>query len=115
MSRSGFIDMTRQRIGILHPGEMGISIAASAQQSGHHVYWASEGRSATTHARAAKFGLRDTRTVAHLCAACSILVSVCPPHAAEAVANQVVAHSFSGSIWMRMRLRHSGPFALATP
>jgi 3-hydroxyisobutyrate dehydrogenase-like beta-hydroxyacid dehydrogenase len=88
--------MTPQRIGILHPGEMGISIAAAAQKSGHHVYWASEGRSAATQARAATFGLRDTHTVADLCAECAILVSVCPPHAAETVANQVVASAFTG-------------------
>jgi hypothetical protein len=40
--------MTRQKVGILHPGEMGISIAASAQNSGHTVYWVSEGRSPQT-------------------------------------------------------------------
>lgn len=33
--------MTLQRIGIIHPGEMGISLAAAAQKSGHPVYWAS--------------------------------------------------------------------------
>jgi 3-hydroxyisobutyrate dehydrogenase-like beta-hydroxyacid dehydrogenase len=88
--------MTPQRIGILHPGEMGISIAAAAQKAGHLVYWASDGRSADTHARAAKFELRDAGTVANLCAECSILVSVCPPHAAETVARQVLASGFTG-------------------
>jgi len=88
--------MVPQRIGILHPGEMGISIAAAAQKSGHHVYWASEGRSAATHDRAAKFGLRDTHTLANLCAECSIIVSVCPPYAAEVVAHHVLAHTFTG-------------------
>lgn len=28
------------KIGILHPGEMGISVAASAINNGHQVYWA---------------------------------------------------------------------------
>ncbi len=88
--------MTLQRIGIIHPGEMGISLAASAQRSGHHVYWASEGRSAATADRATQFGLRDTQTLANLCAECSVLVSVCPPHAAEAVAHQAVEHGFTG-------------------
>jgi 3-hydroxyisobutyrate dehydrogenase-like beta-hydroxyacid dehydrogenase len=88
--------MTPQRIGIIYPGEMGISIAASAQNSGHHVYWASEGRSAATRARAAKYGLRDTHTIANLCAECAILVSVCPPHAAETVAHHVLASAFTG-------------------
>jgi 3-hydroxyisobutyrate dehydrogenase-like beta-hydroxyacid dehydrogenase len=75
---------------------MGISIAASAQNSGHHVYWASDGRSPATRARAEKFGLRDAHTLANLCAECAIIVSVCPPHAAESVANQVVASGFAG-------------------
>jgi 3-hydroxyisobutyrate dehydrogenase-like beta-hydroxyacid dehydrogenase len=88
--------MIPQRIGILYPGEMGISIAASALNAGHAVYWASEGRSSDTHNRAAKFALRDTLTVANLCAECAILVSVCPPHAAATVANHVLAAGFTG-------------------
>ena len=88
--------MTPQRIGILYPGEMGISLAASAQHNGRQVYWASEGRSANTQARAARFHLHDTYTVKNLCAECSLLISVCPPHAAEAVAQQVLASAFAG-------------------
>jgi 3-hydroxyisobutyrate dehydrogenase-like beta-hydroxyacid dehydrogenase len=88
--------MTPQRIGILHPGEMGISLAAAAQAGGHEVYWASEGRSAATQGRAASFGLRDARTTAGLCSECTLLVGVCPPHAAEHVANEVAACGFTG-------------------
>jgi 3-hydroxyisobutyrate dehydrogenase-like beta-hydroxyacid dehydrogenase len=88
--------MANQRIGILHPGDMGTSIAASAQNAGNQVYWASEGRGPATHARAAKIGLRDARTLANLCAECEIILSVCPPHAAEEVAQQVLACGFRG-------------------
>jgi 3-hydroxyisobutyrate dehydrogenase-like beta-hydroxyacid dehydrogenase len=88
--------MTKQKIGILHPGKMGISVAASAQNSGHTVYWASEGRSPQTLRRAAEFDLIDSHTLARLCETCSVIVSVCPPHAAEEVANQVLAHAFTG-------------------
>ena len=88
--------MTSQRIGFLHPGDMGISIAASAQNAGNEVYWASEGRSPATQARAAKYGLRDVNTLAKLCAECAIIVSVCPPHAAEEVAQQVLSTGFGG-------------------
>jgi 3-hydroxyisobutyrate dehydrogenase-like beta-hydroxyacid dehydrogenase len=84
------------KLGLLHPGQMGISVAASAQNSACDVYWASEGRSSQTHARADQYNLRDARTLAQLCATCSILVSVCPPHAAEAVAEQVAAQAFTG-------------------
>jgi 3-hydroxyisobutyrate dehydrogenase-like beta-hydroxyacid dehydrogenase len=88
--------MTTLNIGILHPGQMGISIAASAANSGHAVYWASEGRSAETRARAAEHNLQDAGTLAALCATCQILICVCPPHAAEEVAGQVLSHSFGG-------------------
>jgi 3-hydroxyisobutyrate dehydrogenase-like beta-hydroxyacid dehydrogenase len=88
--------MTTQRIGFLHPGDMGISIAASAQNAGNEIFWASEGRSAETQARAAKYGLRDTHTLAALCAECAILMSICPPHAAETVAREVAACGFDG-------------------
>lgn len=88
--------MKRHNIGILHPGEMGMSIAASAQNSEHTVYWASEGRSPQTHQRAGKLGLLDTHSLAQLCETCSIIVSVCPPDAAEEVAGSVLSHAFSG-------------------
>jgi len=88
--------MNNPTVGILHPGNMGISIAASAKNSGCQVYWASQGRSPQRHERARRFGLHDAQTVADLCAACPILVSVCPPHVAEEVAEQVLAHGFSG-------------------
>jgi len=88
--------MKPTQIGILHPGEMGISIAASAKNSGCDVYWTSEGRSPATRERAAKAGLHETRTLAGLSEQCSILVSVCPPHAAEALANEVLRSGFRG-------------------
>jgi 3-hydroxyisobutyrate dehydrogenase-like beta-hydroxyacid dehydrogenase len=83
-------------VGILHPGEMGISVAASAKNSGCEVYWTSEGRSASTRERVEKIGLNDAATLTELCAKCSIVISVCPPHAAEDVANEVVRAGFHG-------------------
>src|SRR5690349_21343671 len=85
-----------ERVGILHPGEMGISLAASAKNSGCEVYWVSEGRRQHTRERAAQFELRDAETLAELCKRCTIIVSVCPPHAAEVLADDVVAAGFRG-------------------
>ncbi|NUM49446.1 MAG: DUF1932 domain-containing protein [Anaerolineales bacterium] len=84
------------KIGILHPGEMGISLAASALQNGHAVSWVSEGRSPATQARAIQFGLTDAQTLAQLCAQCTLILSVCPPHAAETVAREVLACGYQG-------------------
>jgi 3-hydroxyisobutyrate dehydrogenase-like beta-hydroxyacid dehydrogenase len=88
--------MEKPRLGIVHPGNMGISVAASAQNSGCKVYWASQGRSAQTRGRAERFNLHDAGTLAVLCRTCSIVVSVCPPHAAEQVAEQVADCGFHG-------------------
>jgi 3-hydroxyisobutyrate dehydrogenase-like beta-hydroxyacid dehydrogenase len=88
--------MIKQKIGVLHPGMMGICVAATVQNSGHEVYWASEGRSFQSRERAAKFNLADAGTLAALCEICPVIISVCPPHAANEVAEQVRAQSFQG-------------------
>jgi 3-hydroxyisobutyrate dehydrogenase-like beta-hydroxyacid dehydrogenase len=88
--------MDRLNIGFLHPGTMGISLAATAQNTGHSAYWVSEGRSAETRERAAKHGLLEARTIDELCAKCSVIISVCPPHAATEVAESVAASAFRG-------------------
>jgi len=75
---------------------MGISIAASAKNSGCEVFWASQGRSGSTRERVAKIGLNEASTVADLCSKCAIVISVCPPHAAEDVANEVLHAGFQG-------------------
>lgn len=84
------------KLGILHPGNMGISVADSAQKTGSTVYWASQGRSAQTRQRAERHGLLDARTIAGMCQNCQVIVSVCPPQAAESVLEQVLASAFRG-------------------
>jgi len=84
------------KIGVLHPGEMGISIASSAIHNGHQVYWVSESRSEKTRARAEKYHLREVASFSQLCQSSEIIFSVCPPHAAEDVAKSVIEHGFKG-------------------
>jgi len=88
--------MSTETIGILHPGAMGISVAASALHAGHRVCYASEGRSDATRSRAAAHNLHDLETLSELCAQCSIIISICPPHAAEDMARQVSDSGFKG-------------------
>lgn len=84
------------KIGILHPGEMGAAIAASACNSGMDVYWCSEGRSAATLERANSLGLNALPSLQSLCDTCDLLISVCPPHAALELAELVMACNFQG-------------------
>ena len=83
-------------IGILHPGEMGVAVAATLRNSGHDACWASEGRSSETCRRAASAGLTDAGTVAAICRHCEAIVSVCPPEFAEAMAREISGHGFQG-------------------
>jgi 3-hydroxyisobutyrate dehydrogenase-like beta-hydroxyacid dehydrogenase len=88
--------MDKRIVGILHPGEMGSSIAASMRDAGHTVYWVSAGRSADSRGRAEQIGLQDAGTTERLCKTCDAIVSVCPPHAAEDVAREVAGMGFAG-------------------
>jgi 3-hydroxyisobutyrate dehydrogenase-like beta-hydroxyacid dehydrogenase len=84
------------RIGILHPGEMGVSVAASAINSGHQVYWLSQNRSEETRQRAEKYGLIELGSLEEFCQTCEIIFSVCPPLAADKVADSVIEQGFKG-------------------
>ncbi len=88
--------MSDHDIGFLHPGAMGISLAASAQNSGCTAHWASAGRSPATRARAAAHRLSDEVELPILVRRCRTLVSICPPHAAEQVARQIAGLEFDG-------------------
>ena len=85
-----------RKIGILHPGEMGVSVAASAKNSGYPVYWLSQDRSDRTRVRAEKNSLIEIDSLKDFCQACEIILSICPPHAAEDIANSVVESGFKG-------------------
>ncbi len=88
--------MQTKRVGFLHPGAMGISLAASALNSGYVAHWVSEGRSPETRKRASDHGLVETQTIRELCSECSVIVCVCPPHAAAEVAEEVLRSSYGG-------------------
>ncbi|MCC7358808.1 MAG: NAD(P)-dependent oxidoreductase [Anaerolineales bacterium] len=83
-------------IGLLHPGAMGTAVGAALRGQRHHVRWASAGRGPATAARAQAHGLEDAGGLPALCASAEVILSICPPHAAEAVAQAVAACGFRG-------------------
>jgi 3-hydroxyisobutyrate dehydrogenase-like beta-hydroxyacid dehydrogenase len=83
-------------IGFLHPGAMGVSLAVSAQVTGHKTFWLPEGRSEATRKRADDNHLDPLHSLGELCEKCDVIISVCPPHAALDVANQVLKYPYSG-------------------
>lgn len=84
------------RLGFLHPGEMGISLAAAALHNLAEVFWCSEGRSAATRKRAEQYHLTEIATLAQFCESCDIIIGVCPPHGALDQARTLIAQNFRG-------------------
>ena len=83
-------------IGLLHPGAMGATVGSAARAGGARVLWCGAGRSEATQRRADEAGLEDAGTLADLVAASDAILSVCPPHAAAELADQVAALGFAG-------------------
>ncbi len=82
-------------IGLISPGDMGASVGAAAASNGHRVLWAGDGRSDLTRQRAERGQLEDCNTLENLVTQADIILSVCPPHDAINVADQVIALGFN--------------------
>jgi 3-hydroxyisobutyrate dehydrogenase-like beta-hydroxyacid dehydrogenase len=88
--------MTGRTIGLLHPGEMGAAIGRVLVEAGHTVLWVAQDRSRATARRAAAAGLTDAGAVGDLAGRAEVVLSVCPPRAAAAVAGSVAKAGFGG-------------------
>jgi len=88
---------SKQCVGVLHPGAMGASLVAALASLGHRVLWCSDRRSAETQARATSAGADACSDLATLAGECDVIVSVCPPDGAQALAATVAATGFSGT------------------
>jgi 3-hydroxyisobutyrate dehydrogenase-like beta-hydroxyacid dehydrogenase len=75
-------------VGLLHPGSMGAAVGAQLRARGHVVLWCPDGRSDVTRSRAEGAGLQPV-ALAELAARSEVLLSLCPPAAAEQVAAAV--------------------------
>ncbi len=83
-------------VGILHPGAMGAAVGAALKPAAGAVIWAAAGRSVTTAKRAETADLVGVPDVAAVARRADVIVSVCPPDAALAVADEV-ASALEGS------------------
>lgn len=81
---------------LLHPGEMGAAFGAQLATAGHRVLWIPEGRSDATRRRAQDAGLVPTTNLAEGLSNADVVLSICPPAAAEDVATQVSQIGFAG-------------------
>ena len=82
-------------VGLLHPGEMGAAVGGCLVSVGHEVLWDPAGRSRATTGRALAAELTGVK-FDRLIASSSVIMSICPPHAALDVAHQVAAAGYTG-------------------
>ncbi|MEU3620109.1 DUF1932 domain-containing protein [Streptomyces sp. NPDC006872] len=88
--------LTQPTVGMLHPGSMGVAVAACAAPNAAAVLWCTDGRSPASIARAERFGLEPVPTLQELLDRSDMVISLCPPAAAEDLAREVAAHRFEG-------------------
>jgi 3-hydroxyisobutyrate dehydrogenase-like beta-hydroxyacid dehydrogenase len=81
----------RPVIGVLHPGVMGAALGSALKPVAGAVIWAAAGRSVVTSKRAEIADLVGVPDLRELARRADVIVSVCPPHAALDVAEQVAA------------------------
>jgi 3-hydroxyisobutyrate dehydrogenase-like beta-hydroxyacid dehydrogenase len=89
--------MRARSVGVIHPGAMGVTVALAARSTGSGVLCTSEGRSGETLDRANAAGLVVMSTLAEVVNESDVLISVCPPSAALALAQAVSDLGFSGT------------------
>jgi 3-hydroxyisobutyrate dehydrogenase-like beta-hydroxyacid dehydrogenase len=82
-------------VGLLHPGEMGAAVGGCLVSVGHQVIWDTAGRSRATTGRALAAELTGA-SFGQLIARSSLILSICPPHAALDVARQVADAGYAG-------------------
>ncbi|MEU0896992.1 NAD(P)-dependent oxidoreductase [Streptomyces massasporeus] len=83
-------------VGLLHPGSMGSAFGAQLRACGHIVLWCPDGRSDTTRRRAERAGL-EAEPLPELVSRSDVLLSLCPPAAAEETAAQVAELGMAGA------------------
>ncbi|MFI5819447.1 DUF1932 domain-containing protein [Streptomyces rishiriensis] len=83
-------------IGLLHPGTMGSAFGAQLRARGHVVLWCPHGRGDATRRRAEHAGL-EAGALPELLSRSDVLLSLCPPAAAEETAAQVAELGMAGA------------------
>ncbi|MHC3460370.1 DUF1932 domain-containing protein [[Kitasatospora] papulosa] len=81
---------------VLHPGSMGAAVIAELVAGGHEVLWVPKERSENTRRRAREARATPCDSLAAALSRSTVVLSVCPPQAAEDVAAAVAAHAFAG-------------------
>ncbi|MGL5866081.1 MAG: DUF1932 domain-containing protein [Dermatophilaceae bacterium] len=83
-------------VAVLHPGRMGAAIAGQIRARGHTVLYLPDGRSDASRDRAEEHGMTAAASIAQVCREADIIISICPPTAAQDIAALVGRNDFDG-------------------
>lgn len=78
---------------VLHPGAMGAAVGRQAVAGGARLRWVGAGRSQATRSRAAAAGFEEFRDLPTALDGADIVLSICPPAAAEDLAAELVGYT----------------------
>ncbi|NUR39026.1 MAG: NAD(P)-dependent oxidoreductase [Streptomyces sp.] len=81
---------------LLHPGAMGAPVGGQAARTGTRVLYVPTGRGPASVERARQAGLEAADSLESALSVSDLVLSICPPHAAEDVAHEVLEHGFRG-------------------
>ncbi|WP_329339527.1 DUF1932 domain-containing protein [Streptomyces sp. NBC_00663] len=81
---------------LLHPGAMGAPVGGQATHTGARVLYVPTGRGPASVERARQAGLEAAESLESALSVSELVLSICPPHAAEDVAHEVLEHGFRG-------------------
>jgi 3-hydroxyisobutyrate dehydrogenase-like beta-hydroxyacid dehydrogenase len=96
-------DNSSMAIGLLYPGEMGMSVARVLRGRGFRVVTAAAKRSAATRARCAAAGVDDLGSLEAVVRESQVVISLVPPDAAEETATgycELAKHAPPGAIFV---------------
>ena len=85
-------------IGILQPGDMGITLALPLQRAGHKIYWSSVSRSKQTKDKAHQYDILDAGKVSNVLDTCSIVFIICKNGGPVELADQICNYNYSGIV-----------------
>jgi 6-phosphogluconate dehydrogenase (decarboxylating) len=85
-------------IGLLHPGDMGITISLPLQKAGHKIYWPSKYRSQETRDKANQHSIIDIVDLNSILKTCSVVFVICKNGGPVEVADAICSRGYDGVV-----------------
>lgn len=85
-------------IGILHPGDMGVTLSIPLQKAGHDTMWPSICRSENTKQKATLFNIKDVVGINTLLQECPIVFVICKNGGPVEIADIICNHNYKGIV-----------------